>query len=244
MKNCLNIFLGSKRSHKTRNPKHKSDRYKNYSDNRPYINGVIRYHEDNSPQQQHHHRKTSGSHLPTENTKHYSNGLFTLHGVQKFEDNYEPPYIKKFNRRNKQLLNLLEGMPPSDQIVKPKKHAAKVNHKKNQWVETNLFEEQRPLQLAQNASSLDQINNEINEIPGEMDSDANNDYTFREQSNKNHSKSEKFNYHRVASPKLVGFGSFGMLRKQQLPFVAITDKRLSHSGSRAFSQQPSNLSMP
>lgn len=137
-------------------------------------------------------------------------------------------------------------MPPSDKIVKPKKHSTKVDHKKNQWVETNLFEEQRPYKLAaQNSSSLYGTNNEINEIPGDNDSEANNDDTLsKEQTNKNHSKSEKFNYHRVASPKLVGFGSFGMLRKQQLPFVAITDKRLSHSGSRAFSQQPSNLSMP
>lgn len=207
----------------------------------------MRYHEDNSPQ---HNQKSSFSHSPTENTKHYSNGIFTLHSsVQKFEDNYEPPYMKKFNRRNKQLLNLLEGMPPpQDKIVKPKKHSTKVDHKKDQWVETNLFEEQRPYQLAQNSStSLYGTNNEINEIPGENDSDAIIDDTLsKQQTNKNHSKAEKFNYHRVASPKLVGFGSFGMLRKQQLPFVAITDKRLSHShsGSRAFSQQPSNLSMP
>lgn len=177
-------------------------------------------------------------HSSTDNGKHYSNGVYTIHGVHKFEDNYEPPYIKKFNRRNKQLLNLLEGIPATE---KPKKHSTKIDHKKNQWVETNLFEEQRPIQLAQNSSLLHDANNGINEIPEENDSDA----LSKEQTNKNHSKSDKFNYHRVASPKLVGFGSFGMLRKQQLPFVAITDKRLSHSSSsRAYSQQPSNLSMP
>lgn len=233
-------FLGSKRSHKVRNPKHKSNRHKNYSENRPYINGIIRYHEDNNPR-----NRQKSSHAPAENTKHHSGGAFTLHNVQKFEDNYEPPYIKKFNRRNKQLLNLLEGIPPPDK-VKPKKHSTKIDHKKNQWVETNLFEEQRPYQLVQNTSSLYDTHNGINEIPGENDSDANidDDTLSKEQTNKNHSKSEKFNYHRVASPKLVGFGSFGVLRnrKQQLPFVAITDKRLSHS--RAYSQQPSNLSMP
>lgn len=201
----------------------------------------MRYHEDNNNRN---YQKISFPNDPTEHTKRYSNGILTLHTVQKFEDNYEPPYIKKFNRRNKQLLNLLEGMPPSDKSIKLKKHSTK-DHKKNQWVETNLFEEQRPIQLAQNISLLYETNNEINEIPGENDSDANSDDTIsKEQTNKNHSKSEKFNYHRVASPKLVGFGSFGMLRKQQLPFVAITDKRLSHSSSRAYSQQPSNLSMP
>lgn len=139
----------------------------------------------------------------------------------------------------------MEGIPQSDEIVKPKKHS-KMDHKKNQWVETNLFEEQRPHQLAHNSTSVVDTSNGINEIPGDNDLEANSDDTLsKEQTNKNQSKSEKFNYHRVASPKLVGFGSFGMLRKQQLPFVAITDKRLSHSSSRAYnSQQPSNLSMP
>ncbi len=174
--------------------------------------------------------------------------MYTLHSVRKFEDNYEPPYIKKFNRRNKQLLNLLEGIPASDEKtdIKPKKHSAKTDHhKKDAWVETNLFEAQRPHQSAQNVSSLYGTNDGINDIPGENDSEAmNDDVVSKEQSNKNHSKSEKFNYHRVASPKLVGFGSFGVLRKQQLPFVAITDKRLSHSNSRSYSQQASNLSMP
>lgn len=169
-----------------------------------------------------------------------------MHNVQKFEDNYEPPYIKKFNRRNKQLLNLLEGIPASDEkLAKPKKHPSKVDQKKNQWVETNLFEEQRPHPTARNLSTSFDTNDGINDIPGENDSEAFNDnVTSKEQIHKNHSKSERFNYHRVASPKLVGFGSFGMLRKQQLPFVAITDKRLSHSNSRSYSQQPSNLSMP
>ncbi|KAJ6636946.1 hypothetical protein Bhyg_09672 [Pseudolycoriella hygida] len=233
-----NRKMSSKRSHKARNPKHKSNRYKNYSDNRSYINGIVRYQEENGLRNKYR--------ASTESTKHYPNGVFSLRSVQKFEDNYEPPYIKKFNRRNKQLLNILEGIPESNKIDKPKKHVTKSDHKKYHWVEVNLFEEQRPYQSAQNTSTLYETDSVINEIPGERDSNAKNDDTMviKEPNSKNHSKSEKFNYHRVASPKLVGFGSFGMLRKQQLPFVAITDKRLSHSSSRAYSQQPSNLSMP
>ncbi|KAG4074791.1 hypothetical protein HA402_006430 [Bradysia odoriphaga] len=229
--------MRSKRSHKTRNSKHKSNRYKNYSNNRQYINGIIHYHEENAP---HNYLKSN------EKAKHYSHGVYTLHNVQKFEDNYEPPYVKKFNRRNKQLLNLLEGIPASEeQMAKPKKHATKVDQKKNQWVETNLFEEQRPHPTARNLSTSLETSDGINDIPGENDSETiKDDAVSKEQIHKNHSKSERFNYHRVASPKLVGFGSFGMLRKQQLPFVAITDKRLSHSNSRSYSQQPSNLSMP
>ena len=50
-------------------------------------------------------------------------------------------------------------------------------------------------------------------------------------------------YHRVASPKLVGAGSYGLLRKQRLPFVAITDKRLGHPNNRASNIQ-NNISSP
>lgn len=221
-------FAAHKRPHKNRNTKHRANHLKNYS-NRPYFNGVVRYHENQGK------------------SKHYSNDdLYTLDGVQKFEDNYQPPYIKKFNRRNKQLMNLLEGIPEPHE--KAERHSTKKEHNKDRWVETNLFEEQRPSQSAQNTTSSSyELKSKLNEIPEENgDSVAVNDETniSKESTKSIRSKVEKFSYHRVASPKLVGFGSFGMLKKQQLPFVAITDKRLSHSNSHSYSQQPSNLSKP
>lgn len=54
-----------------------------------------------------------------------------------------PPYIKKYNRRNKQLIGLLEGqgMPnfESEDAKQPSRRRQKQN---NQWMEKNLFEEQ------------------------------------------------------------------------------------------------------
>lgn len=138
-------------------------------------------------------------------------------------------------------MNLLEGMPSSEKkVVKTDEHLTKMEHK-NQWVETNLFEEQRPHQTAKNTSFRYGTKSKTNDIPGENDTDPIVDDNVSKEQNNKISKSEKFNYHRVASPKLVGFGSFGTLRKHQLPFVAITDKRLSHSNSRPYSQQQSNF---
>lgn len=45
------------------------------------------------------------------------------------------------------------------------------------------------------------------------------------------SRMDHFQFHRVASPRLVGAGSFGLMHKQRLPFVAITDRRPSHPKS-------------
>lgn len=60
-----------------------------------------------------------------------------------------PPYIKKYNRRNKQLLSLLEGqgMPNVDNTDQPRRkqlHSHRRRQKaQNKWIEKNLFEEQQ-----------------------------------------------------------------------------------------------------
>lgn len=60
------------------------------------------------------------------------------------EDEDLPPYVKKYNRRNKQLIDLLEGtLPPqsqSDNFRRFHSHAKKNPH----WLEDDLFEEQKP----------------------------------------------------------------------------------------------------
>lgn len=57
-----------------------------------------------------------------------------------------PPYIKKYNRRNKQLINLLEGTiaPNYAEHTKIKSvHQRRRQKNRNKWIEKNLFEEQR-----------------------------------------------------------------------------------------------------
>lgn len=57
-----------------------------------------------------------------------------------------PPYIKKYNRRNKQLINLLEGTiaPNYAEHTKIKNaHQRRRQKNRNKWIEKNLFEEQK-----------------------------------------------------------------------------------------------------
>lgn len=57
-----------------------------------------------------------------------------------------PPYIKKYNRRNKQLIGLLEGegMPDTvdDSTTKQQSHSRRRQKQGPKWIEKNLFEEQ------------------------------------------------------------------------------------------------------
>lgn len=177
-------------------------------------------------------------------------------------DNDLPPYLKKYNKRNKQLLNLMEGTvappPPPPSLIqfgddyaqstkfRPAKHHHHHHHKiKTKWIETNLFEEQRPASNRTNVSISTLFDK--NSLPGENDQKIDATSNENNYGHKNSkltpvvhsvpSKIDHFTYHRVASPKLVGAGSYGLLRKQRLPFVAITDKRLGRpSSNRAYVQ--------
>lgn len=185
------------------------------------------------------------------------------------EDDYLPPYIKKYNRRNKQLINLLEGtVAPSKDSSNRQVYYAKVrsvhqrrkhhhhhhsDQKSAKWLEANMFEDQRP-QLMVNQSAAP-IAKSPNDLPGEnkvnpradlMDSEelvfsadiqdsaarsavkTDSETTVRPAAPPPTSRVDHFQFHRVASPRLVGAGSFGLLHKQRLPFVAITDRRPSH----------------
>lgn len=58
-----------------------------------------------------------------------------------------PPYIKKYSRRNKQLIGLLEGegMPNAaadSTTIKQQVHSRRRQKQTNKWIEKNLFEEQ------------------------------------------------------------------------------------------------------
>lgn len=204
-----------------------------------------------------------------------------------------PPYIKKYSRRNKQLIGLLEGegMPNVDNAdtnTKQQSHSRRRQKQTNKWIEKNLFEEQ--LEEKKNKSTHQEqqqqqqqpiappyttdeksiipiilnskqrylteknVQSEPNAIPGEHLSLSSDDYedcdddsdcgtsTVVQHSKIEHMKkkdnispkADSFLFHRVATPKLVNFGSAAMaggLIKQKLPFVALTDKRIE-DGSR------------
>ncbi|XP_049531829.1 uncharacterized protein LOC125949127 isoform X2 [Anopheles darlingi] len=188
-----------------------------------------------------------------------------------------PPYIKKYNRRNKQLIDLLEGTiaPLSDYSVH--KHRERKYHRRKNphWMEEDLFEEQRPSQSKGSGMQRNYIQETIqsstihsNALPGEGihiiydkkhgvgDHDDLEDGSHlmygRPTISSGHghdggvgggvggggagghpnyklsSRAGQFVYHRVASPQpLGGVGGYGRLKRQRLPFVAITDRRLS-----------------
>ncbi|ETN61037.1 hypothetical protein AND_007322 [Anopheles darlingi] len=171
-----------------------------------------------------------------------------------------PPYIKKYNRRNKQLIDLLEGTiaPLSDYSVH--KHRERKYHRRKNphWMEEDLFEEQRPSQSKGSGMQRNYIQETIqsstihsNALPGEGihiiydkkhgvgDHDDLEDGSHlmygRPTISSGHGHDGGvggggggFVYHRVASPQpLGGVGGYGRLKRQRLPFVAITDRRLS-----------------
>lgn len=58
-----------------------------------------------------------------------------------------PPYIKKYNRRNKQLISLLEGTvtPPiqNERTTSKVLHQRRRQRNRNKWIANNLYEERR-----------------------------------------------------------------------------------------------------
>ncbi|XP_055587382.1 uncharacterized protein LOC129739856 isoform X2 [Uranotaenia lowii] len=182
---------------------------------------------------------------------HFETVMNSLNKEQQ-QDNV-PPYIKKYNRRNKQLIDLLEGTiaPLSD--YSQRHHERKYHRRKNpHWMEEDLFEEQRPspnnLGMQRNyiQETIQSSTAHSNALPGEgihiiyekkHNNDDDHDYGHATTSmDPNHpyklsSRAGQFVYHRVASPQPIGAG-YGRLKRQRLPFVAITDRRLGSPPKR------------
>ncbi|XP_055529500.1 uncharacterized protein LOC129721216 [Wyeomyia smithii] len=181
---------------------------------------------------------------------HFDKVMNSLNKEQQ-QDNV-PPYIKKYNRRNKQLIDLLEGTiaPLSD--YSQRHHERKYHRRKNpHWMEEDLFEQQRPNQnnlgLQRNyiQETIQSSTAHSNSLPGEAihiiydKKHIDNDHQYGHPTTSvdpNHpykmsSRAGQFAYHRVASPQPVG-GGYGRLKRQRLPFVAITDRRLGSPPKR------------
>lgn len=89
--------------------------------------------------------KSSNNHRGSEKWPHLKKLQSQLH--QDILSDSLPPYIKKYSRRNKQLIGLLEGegMPNvynTDSNSKQPSHARRRQKQNNNWIEKNLFEDQ------------------------------------------------------------------------------------------------------
>jgi hypothetical protein len=193
-----------------------------------------------------------------------------LNKEEKF-DEYLPPYVKKFNRRNKQLSDLLDGTAaPSGHHPKGHQNNQHHNHHhhhhhhhqhRDDWIE-NLFEEQKPGNR-KNHTLSDKTTIHPNDLPDDgvhiiydkshyenekRKVKATNKYEKNLQTNDNNyfnSKTSNFVYHRVEQPPQQSptGGSFGRVKKQRLPYVAITDRKLgpSRTPRRSSSSSSDNI---
>ncbi|XP_063704345.1 putative pre-mRNA-splicing factor ATP-dependent RNA helicase DHX16 [Culicoides brevitarsis] len=170
------------------------------------------------------------------------------------EDDDLPPYVKKYNRRNKQLIDLLEGtLPPQSE---KRFHAKKNPH----WLEDDLFEEQKPsknkwsteIEATAHPNALPEDNVRViyDEKSRNFSKSAKFNLTASSIASNNHSppfkvssRAGQFIYHTVTqSPSASGSGIFGGVKKKRLPFVAITDRKVG-SPTRTRRRTDSNNSI-
>uniref|UniRef100_A0A182PK37 Uncharacterized protein n=1 Tax=Anopheles epiroticus TaxID=199890 RepID=A0A182PK37_9DIPT len=248
------------------------ERWKKMQDLKPDYQGQINYYENSNKLETNDDIMAHlNGHSSQEKWPNFDKVMTSLKTEAK-PDNI-PPYIKKYNRRNKQLIDLLEGTiaPLSDYSVH--KHRERKYHRRKNphWMEEDLFEEQRPNQAKAQGLQRNYIQETIqsstihsNALPGEgihiiydkkhgADHDDFDDGggggagshllygrpTIASGGGGGHpgdghhpnyklsSRAGQFVYHRVASPQPVGGAGYGRLKRQRLPFVAITDRRLS-----------------
>ncbi|XP_052863600.1 uncharacterized protein LOC128270238 [Anopheles cruzii] len=247
------------------------ERWKKMQDLKPDYQGQINYYENSNKLETNedimaHLNGRSSSSSSQEKWPNFDKVMSSLKTEAK-PDNV-PPYIKKYNRRNKQLIDLLEGtIAPLSDYSAHKHRERKYHRRKNpHWMEEDLFEEQRPSQPKTQGMQRDYIQEAIqsstihsNALPGEgihiiydkkhaldghddLDDGLGASHVMygRPTMSSGHggdgghpnyklsSRAGQFVYHRVASPQSpMGGGGYGRLKRQRLPFVAITDRRLS-----------------
>ncbi|XP_035891129.1 uncharacterized protein LOC118502702 [Anopheles stephensi] len=246
------------------------ERWKKMQDLKPDYQGQINYYENSNKLETNDDIMAHlNGHSSQEKWPNFDKVMTSLKTESK-PDNI-PPYIKKYNRRNKQLIDLLEGtIAPLSDYSAHKHRERKYHRRKNpHWMEEDLFEEQRPNQAKAQGLQRNYIQETIqsstihsNALPGEgihiiydkkhaADHDDFDDggggggagphllYGRPTISSGGHpgdghhpnyklsSRAGQFVYHRVASPQPVGGPGYGRLKRQRLPFVAITDRRLS-----------------
>lgn len=115
-----------------------------FKSNPPYIQAHINFFDTSSNDDSLKLNKFQGNGIRQNKWPNLSRLQTQLH-QDTIEDSL-PPYIKKYNRRNKQLINLLEGTisPNYAEHTKSKsEHQRRRQKNRNKWIEKNLFEEQR-----------------------------------------------------------------------------------------------------
>lgn len=152
-----------------------------------------------------------------------------------------PPYIKKYNRRNRKLIDALEKRPAvaerdrADYIAKVR---AKQRNDNDDWLQANLFEQQKQTAKDEPKRNIQRSGNELPEgklPPEHMGTTISTVASVAAVAAAN--RLNNFHFHRVAMPKqylATGFGG-GSQNKPTLPFVAITDRRLTSAPAKSSS---------
>lgn len=116
-------------------------------------------------QQQHHHRPSSYQY----NQHTHPIYQYKRWSYDKGVEEFIPPYVRKYNRRNKQLFNLLKGtttVAPVPSTPKRRRNHQKKHHyhshKNPKWLIEDLFEEQKANPNNPNANNENQYNNYLN----------------------------------------------------------------------------------
>ncbi|XP_062557119.1 uncharacterized protein LOC134221953 [Armigeres subalbatus] len=235
------------------------DRWKQIHDQMPRVNnqGQIRYFDSSNKLETKDDIKAHIDGYSSPSSPQWPHFDKVIHSLNKEQppDNI-PPYIKKYNRRNKQLIDLLEGTIAPLSEYNQRHHERKYNRRKNPL--EDLFEEQRPSQnnlgLQRNyiQETIQSSTAHSNSLPGEgihiiYDKKHNEDghayghpTMAADHPYKLSSRAGQFVYHRVVSPQPVGNG-YGRLKRQRLPFVAITDRRLGAPPKRRPNSSSSSI---
>lgn len=164
-----------------------------------------------------------------------------------------PPYIKKYNRRQRKLIEALEQRPAvaerdrADFIAKVRAKQRSESSSNNDWLQANLFEQQKQKGKEEPKAKVQRSSNDLPEgkVPSYQSSYASTTVASIPVSAAN--RLNNFHFHRVAMPKqYLATGFDGSKNKPTLPFVAITDRRLTSapagSRNRGFSDASSSTS--
>ncbi|XP_031621482.1 uncharacterized protein LOC116339628 [Contarinia nasturtii] len=111
----------------------------------PYVQAHVSFYDSSYDDTLSSNRFTETNHRADEKWPHLKRLQSQLH--QDLISDTLPPYIKKYSRRNKQLIGLLEGegMPNvanANLKAKQSSHSRRRQKQTNKWIEKNLFEEQ------------------------------------------------------------------------------------------------------
>lgn len=153
-----------------------------YRSNPPYIQAHINFFDTNTDDVDDNFKSNKFESLTSRQNKWPNLSRLQSQLHQDMIADSLPPYIKKYNRRNKQLINLLEGTvtPPilNERAKAKAEHQRRRQRNRNKWIANNLFEERRrpAIQVVPTyASTLTTISSALAGFRADSSSIKNND---------------------------------------------------------------------